>query len=162
MFLGESVKRFATALALCALLFGCNVELNVGEQPTQVITDPGPEKEREKSLKFAEYFLEKLDADEDTYLLTSESLKALTPKLVWDSVISGLRSAAGDFEEREVRGYGYTEAMDGAPPGHYFVIEYTSRFSSGVADEKVVVSFGDDGYEIAGYHLWKTWSAGKD
>ena len=157
-----SMKRIASILLTALLLVGCNFEINIGDQAGEVLSDPGPEKERAESFAYAAEFLSSLDRDEDTYSLAAPFLRESTPEAVWNTGIAGLRSWVGDIKERKADVYGYTESLEDAPPGRYFVIQYVSQFSNGTADEKVVVSFDSTGYQIAGYHLYRTWSTSSD
>ena len=155
------MTRLTTALLAIAVAIGCNFDVSIGDS-NAVLTDPGPEKERLESLDFAERFLVLLDEGGETYIHASPFLQSTTPELVWSTTLSGLRSWVGEFESRTASVYGYTEELPDAPRGHYFVIEYNSRFTNGNAAEKVVVSVEDERYTVAGYHLTRTWSSSTD
>ena len=154
------MKRRFTSLLIVVALLGCNFEINFGDTDGQVLTDPGPEEERVAAFAFADEVLDSLDQGEDIYPRVAPYLRESVPKPLFDSTISGLRGWVGPLKSRTARGYGYTNELDDAPPGNYFVIEYDSEFESGEATEKVVVSFDETGYFVAGYFLNRTWSTG--
>jgi len=156
------MTRLFTIVLIASCVLACNFEVNFGDDDGQVLSDPGPEKERTEAFSFASELLQSLDRGEDIYPQVAPFLREVAPKPAFDATLSGLRGWVGTLKSREAKSYGYTESLEDAPPGHYFVISYDSEFQNGDAEEKVVVTYDETGYALAGYFLSRTWSTSED
>jgi hypothetical protein len=145
----------AIMIAILLVVLGSQVSCSSGEKRST--NSAGPEVERRAALVVTEQFLALLDggAIDQTYGLVASSLRATTDGAAWEARLGGLREAAGTVLSRELRSYGYMGEVSDAPPGAYFVIEYTAMYGARIWLEKVVVSQEPDGWKIAGYFLGK-------
>jgi hypothetical protein len=152
------MKRLVATIIAALLLLGCNFEFNSGDDSKAVISDPGPEEERGEAFQFAQQFLGRLDIGEEVDSVVAPFVKDALPGPLLATTFSGLRSWTGPLESREAIGLGCTEKLPDAPAGRYFVIVFQSTFANGTIEEKVVVSFDETGYQIAGYFQTKRMS----
>lgn len=129
------MRATCLVMLLHLLLAGCEVSYTTGDE--DVLTDPGPEAEREEAL--AQRFLVLLDsgAVDETYPVASTAIKEEQGRATWELTLGGLRRLAGEYEMRELAGYGYTNELSDGPPGSYFVIDYRTTSAGSWVSSRV-------------------------
>lgn len=141
------------ALWLALTLAGCEGLRCGGDD---IPSDPGPPALRDLAVAFAFGFLEVLDTGEveATWSDVATSLQQRAGRDAWSATLKSARAGLGPLVERKLRRYGYAEELEDAPPGSYFVLDFDSQFSDGVAGERVVCVLEDDEFwRIAGYFI---------
>ena len=149
--------RVAASIVIAAVaLLGCDFRLN--NDAEYVLNDPGPESERQESLKAAEYFLILLDDDrvDESYEKLSPFLRDQTGIALWRTAIGGIRGVLGAPKSRALESLGYGEDLPDSPPGRYFIFEFATEFESGSVTEKVVIKLEPAGPKIGGYFVEKS------
>jgi serine/threonine-protein kinase len=80
------------------------------------------------------------------------SFQARVPKDRWVETLRNIRLSLGTVVSREHVATRPEAQIEGAPPGHYVVIENRIRFESGQSFvETVIASREDAGWKVAGY-----------
>ncbi len=147
----RSGARVAGALLLATLLSACEWPRFGGDD---IPPDPGPPALREQAVAFAEGFLAQVDAGaiDETWASVARHLQERAGRPAWNETLRSMRRDLGPFEVRELRRYGYAEALEDAPPGVYFVLDFDSRFARRVLAERVVCSLENaEAWRVAGY-----------
>lgn len=147
---------------LCAVLFsllllpGCDVSFN--KTPPKVLaSEPATEQEQRQVFNATVEFLRLLDSGhvDQTWAVSSLSLKESTSEVVWTHGINAMRFGLGAFVERNSAHIGFTTQMPDAPAGRYAIVECISTFSTGPATEKVVLREDGSQWRVAGYSVNK-------
>ena len=131
--------RRALLLALAALALGC--------------APRGDARDVDDAAGVAERFLRALDENDaaSTWSSLASPLRASVPEAEWPPRIAGMRAPLGDAGTRELSSAFYTETLEGAPQGKYFVLEFESSFSKAACGERVVAMFEKGAWRVAGY-----------
>jgi hypothetical protein len=133
----------ALLLALCAFALAC--------------APRGDASDVDAASEVAKRFLRELDADPAaTWRTLASPLRASVPEARWPAQIASMRAPLGAPGSRELASALFTEALAGAPPGKYFVIEFESRFSQATCGERVTLMFERGAWRVAGYFVRNT------
>lgn len=71
----------------------------------------------------------------------------------WSRVLSDMRHTVGDYENRNEIAMGTADEITDGTKCRCAVFEFHANFSKLAADEKVIVSFEDGEWKLAGYFL---------
>jgi hypothetical protein len=155
------MKISALTLATALLLCGCNVSFNTGAAKNATSTAGTPEQQK-VVVEAATAFLEQLDAGRvrETWAVASPVLRSATTQGMWVNGVGAFRSTAGTFKSRKLKGIGFTNTIEGAPPGEYAAVAFSSAFSNTSVEEKVVIRKESDQWRVVGYFMSKTVSIG--
>lgn len=141
---------------LSLLLPGCDVSFN--KTPPKVLaSEPATEQEQRQVFNATVEFLRLLDSGsvDQTWAVSSPSLKESTSEVIWTHGIKAMRFGLGTFVERKSAHIGFTSQMPDALAGRYAIVECISTFSTGPATEKVVLRKDDSQWRVAGYSVNK-------
>ena len=106
----------------------------------------------------AEKFLRALDAGDasETWRELASPLRAAVPETEWPAQIARIRAPLGRPVAHQLVSATFTEALAGAPPGKYFVVEFESQFGDASAGERVVPMFENGAWRVSGYFVRNT------
>jgi hypothetical protein len=137
-------------VALVALSFVVSVSRKDDPQPP-----PADPTEEAAALESSSGFLRLVDAGRisDSWSLLESSLQQQASPPLWEGLISGLRGAVGPALGRELRSSLYTESLEDAPDGRYFVFDFDTEFQNARMTERVVVVFDRGDWPVSGYWL---------
>ena len=150
------MKQIICAMFLSVLLSGCDVSFN--KPPSKVLaSEPATEQEQREVFNATVEFLRLLDSGhvDQTWAVSSPSLKDTTSEVIWTHGIKAMRFGLGSFVERKSAHIGFTTQMPDAPAGRYAIVECVSTFTTGPATEKVVMREDDNQWRVAGYSVNK-------
>lgn len=150
------MKQICVVLLSLLLLCGCDVRFNT--PPSKVLaSEPATEQEQRQVFNATVEFLRLLDSGsvDQTWAVSSPSLKESTSEVIWTHGIKAMRFGLGPFVERKSAHIGFTTQMPDAPAGRYAIVECVSTFSTGPATEKVVLREDDSQWRVAGYSVNK-------
>jgi hypothetical protein len=137
------MTRRARALALCAFALAC--------------APRGDASDIDAATEVATKFLRALDADSaETWRDLASPLRAAVPEAKWPAQISSMRAPLGAPGTRDLASALFTETLEGAPPGKYFVVEFESRFARASCGERVTLMFEKGAWRVAGYFVRNT------
>lgn len=72
-------------------------------------------------------------------------------------MIKSSHAVFGPAQSRHVVGYAFTDGLEGAPPGRYGIVFYSSDFASFAGTEEQVVFKDNSGqWQLAGYWVIKS------
>ncbi|MBM4383292.1 MAG: DUF4019 domain-containing protein [Deltaproteobacteria bacterium] len=137
------MTRRTLLLALCTLALACAPSGDAGD--VDAATDVATE------------FLRALDAEPaTTWRALASPLRASVPEAQWPAQIASMRAPLGDAGTRDLASALFTETLEGAPPGKYFVVEFESRFPKATCGERVTLMFEKGAWRVAGYFVRNT------
>jgi hypothetical protein len=105
----------------------------------------------------ASEFLKTLDADAaGAWIDLASPLRDHVTESDWTARIATMRAPLGKAIARELERATYAEGLVDAPPGSYFVVEFASQFSRARCRERVVATFENGAWRVAGYFVLDT------
>jgi len=118
----------------------------------------GDAQDIELASALATRFLEQLDAGEarESWPALASPLRASAPESSWPDQIARMRAPLGGPISRQLASALFTETLEGAPNGQYFVVEFESQFADAACGERVVAMFEQGAWRIAGYVIRNT------
>lgn len=150
--LGGSTRLFAAVLVLLALT-ACRV--NKGSSADAV--EAGTREQQARAAMAADRFLKQLDSGDidGTWEQASPHLHQITNRADWANAVRTMRKAMGAVRGRKVKGFGFTHAIDGIPPGDYVAVVLDTEFAAAKVEEKVVLHQDQGRWKPVGYFLSK-------
>lgn len=85
----------------------------------------------------------------------SKILQDRTSRLIFISVLKGMRATAGEVKSRKFKDIGFLQDMPNAPRGRYAAAFFDTDFSRVKAEEKLVFYKDGTDWRLAGYFLSK-------
>jgi hypothetical protein len=113
-----------------------------------------PASERAAARAVADQFLSSLDQKhfEGAWAVLWHPIQTGLRRSDWEAAMVATRSLVGSIPRRELRSAEVTERLPDAPPGVYYVLEFTTVVENGSAAERVVLRM-DREWRVAGYFL---------
>lgn len=145
--------RFLVVLVALILLSGCTVQFNTGDEQDKPVRG-GTQQEQKDVRLTAEEILGKLDRGDwqNAWSGSASSLKSTASLPQFIAGVQSTRVAFGAPISRSVKGFNFTESIDGAPPGRYAIVFFNTAFSgAGEVEEHLVLSHEDGQWLLAGY-----------
>ena len=106
----------------------------------------------------AENFLRALNAGEasETWSELASPLRTAVPEANWPAQIARMRAPLGRPVAHRLVSATFSEVLEDAPPGKYFVVEFESQFAGASAGERVVPMFEHGTWRVSGYFIRNT------
>lgn len=148
------MKRLFVKLGILLALFGCSASLTVSASDD---VNPGTAAQQLEVAKAADGFLTQLDAGafEATWTQRSPHLDQKTTRATWVGALRVFRAGVGEFQRRKLKGVGFTDTIEGVPPGDYVAVGFDTDFSVLAVEEKVVMHKVGGQWKVLGYFLTK-------
>ncbi len=148
------MKKLVVLFGFLALLIGCSASFEGNGEKT---VSPGSKEQRMEVAKTADDFLVQLDAGaiDATWAQASPHLHKITSETMWTATLRTLRAGVGTFRSRTLKGAGFTDTIDGVPPGDYAAVAFDTEFTAFTVEEKVVLHKDDGRWKVVGYFLSK-------
>ncbi|MGZ5857344.1 MAG: DUF4019 domain-containing protein [Burkholderiaceae bacterium] len=140
-------------------LTGCDVKFDIGEMRNgtfRKLDEPGFA-ERDTAIKVSAEFLKMMDDNRisDTWPFLGDKLRNQISQSAWETAIHSIRSKVGNYRNRTLIGAAFAKEIEGAPSGHYYLIDYASEFENGTIHERAVLNLEESKWRIEGYFASK-------
>jgi hypothetical protein len=84
----------------------------------------------------------------------SESIQARVDRAHWPQIIQNVRKPLGNMQTRSEDMSSPQKSLPHAPPGEYFLVQYTTRFTQRQAVESVsLLHESDKNWKVCGYRI---------
>ena len=109
------------------------------------------------AMAAAESWLAMLDSGRyaESWEAAASIFRDETPKVKWETTVEGTRAPLGVVIARKLRSANYSRGLGSLPDGHFFVIQYDTRFENRPLSTEVVTPMrGADGvWKVSAYIL---------
>jgi hypothetical protein len=140
--------------AATAVLTGCRVSVKKSDTINAVASTS---EEQTKAVESMRTFLSEVDKENgETWEHLSQKLKASTSQTAWSAIIAAMKMARGKKISRGNAQGACTEELPDAPKGRYFIFDIDSKFERAALTERVVLSWENGQWKVAGYFLTKS------
>jgi hypothetical protein len=123
-------------------------------------TTPAADPERRNAAVAGEAFVGEVDAGRlhDTWTEAGPALRTRSTETAWVSTLETTRNVVGKVVDRKIKGVGVYDHLDGAPPGQYAAVFFTTSFANATVEEKAVFQKADGKWKVVGYFMKKTYT----
>ena len=90
----------------------------------------------------------------ESWKMSAEVFRNALPQSQWETMVASVRGKVGNVVLRKPLSVKYARDLPSAPPGEYVVIQYTTRFDTGIFTETVTPMKQPDGsWKVSGYYI---------
>lgn len=154
------VCSLALALFVTSIAPGFAAPLASAPAAIKPAAAPAADAEKQDAAAAGKTLVGEIDAGRlhDTWTEAGPALRARSTETAWVSTLETTRNVVGKVVDRKLKGVGIYDHLEGAPPGEYAAVFFSTSFVNATVDEKAVFQKTDGKWKVVGYFMKKTYT----